>query len=62
MMIDVQRMIKDIKRLAGEANTVVTEMEEVILWASINNQMTNTTNISGISENLRFLVQSDIEE
>ena len=62
MMIDVQRMIKDIKRLAGEANTVVTEMEEVILWASINNQMTNTTNISGISEDLRFLVQSDIEE
>ncbi len=62
MMIDVQRMIKDIKKLAGEANTVVTEMEEVILWASINNQMTNTTNISGISEDLRFLVQSDIEE
>ena len=62
MMIDVQRMIKDIKKLAGEANTVVTEMEEVILWASINNQITNTTNISGISEDLRFLVQSDIEE
>jgi len=37
-------------------------MEEAILWASINNQMTNTTNISGISEDLRFLVQSDIEE
>jgi len=62
MMIDVQRMIKDIKKLAGEANTVVTEMEEFILWASINNQMTNTTNISGISEDLRFLVQSDIEK
>jgi len=61
-MIDVQRMIKDIKKLAGEVNTVVTEMEEAILWASINNQMTNTTNISGISEDLRFLVQSDIEE
>ena len=43
-------------------NTIVTEMEEAILWASINNQMTNTTNISGISEDLRFLVQSDIEE
>jgi len=37
-------------------------MEEAILWASINNQMTNTTNISGISEDLRFLVQSDIEK
>ena len=61
-MIDVQRMIKDIKKLAGEVNTVVTEMEEAILWASINNWMTNATNISGISEDLRFLVQSDIEE
>ena len=61
-MIDVQRMIKDIKKLAGEANTVVTEMEEDILWASINNQMTNATNISEISEDLRFLVQSNMEE
>ena len=30
-MIDVQRMIKDIKKLAEEVNTVVTEMEETIL-------------------------------
>ena len=37
MMIDVQRMIKNMKKLAGEANTVVTEIEEAILWASINN-------------------------
>jgi len=61
-MIDVQRMIKDIKKLAGEVDTVVTEMEEDILWASINNQMTNTTNISEISKDLRFLVQSNMEE
>ena len=61
-IIDVQKMIKDIKKLAEEANTVVTEMEEAILWASINNWMTNATNISGISEDLRFLVQSDIEK
>jgi len=61
-MIDVQRMIKDMKKLAGEVNTVVTEMEEAILGVSINNQMTNATNIFGISEDLRFLVQSDIEE
>jgi len=61
-MIDVQRIIKDIKKLVGEVNIIVTEMEEAILWVSINNQMTNTTNISGISEDLRFLVQSDIEE
>jgi len=37
MIIDVQRMIKDVKKLVGEANTVVTEIEETILWASINN-------------------------
>jgi len=61
-MIDVQRIIKDIKKLVREVNIIVTEMEEAILWVSINNQMTNTTNISGISEDLRFLVQSDIEE
>jgi len=36
-MIDVQRMIKNMKKLTGEANTVVTEMKEAILWASINN-------------------------
>ena len=36
-IIDVQKMIKDIKKLAEEANTVVTKMEEAILWASINN-------------------------
>jgi len=36
-MIDVQRMIKDMKKLAGKVNTVVTEMEEAILGVSINN-------------------------
>ena len=30
-IIDVQRIIKDIKKLAGEVNTVVIEMEEAIL-------------------------------
>ena len=55
-------MVKNIKKLAEEANTVVTEIKEAILWASINNRMTNATNISGISEDLRFLVQSDIKK
>ena len=31
MIIDVQRIIKNIKKLVGEANTVVTEIEEAIL-------------------------------
>jgi len=62
VMIDVQRMMKDIKKIAGEANITITEMEESILSASINNWMTNTMNISEISEDLWYLVQSDIED
>jgi len=39
-------------KIAEEANTTITEMEQMILQASINNQIMNTTNILGISENL----------
>jgi len=52
MMIDVQRMLKDIKKMAEEANTMITEVERSILMASINNRTTNTTNIAQISEDL----------
>jgi len=45
-MIDVQRMVKDIKRMAKEANTVITEIEESVLTASINNRTMNATNIA----------------
>ena len=37
MMIDVQRMVKDIKKLTEEANTIITEVEGSVLMASINN-------------------------
>ena len=50
------------KKLAGEANITVIEMEGSILVASINNQMTNTMNIVGISEYLWYLVQSNMED
>ncbi len=36
-MIDVQRMAKDIKRLAEETNTILTEIEGTVLTTSINN-------------------------
>jgi len=36
-MIDIQRMVKDIKKLAEEANTMITEVEDSVLMASINN-------------------------
>jgi len=51
-MIDVQRIVKDIKRMAEEANTTITEMERSILMASINNRTTNATNIVQISKDL----------
>jgi len=51
-MIDIQRMAKDIKRLAKETNTILTEVEGMILTASISNRVMNTTNITQISEDL----------
>ena len=36
-MIDIQRMMKDIKKLAEEANTTITEIEGTVLTVSINN-------------------------
>ena len=48
-------------KIVAEANTTIIEMEEIILEASINNWVINTTNIAGISEDLRYLVQSNME-
>ena len=45
-------MMKDIKKIAEEANTTITEVEGSILTASINNRTTNVTNIVQISEDL----------
>ena len=45
-------MVKDMKKIAEVVNTTVTEIEESILMASINNWMTNAMNILEISENL----------
>ena len=60
-MIDVQRQVKDMMKIAAEANTTITEMKEVILEASINNRVTNATNITGVLEDLRYPVQSNME-
>ena len=61
-MINVQRMIKNMKKIAEETNTTVTEMEGTILTASVNNRTVNATNITQIAEDLRYLVQSDMDE
>jgi len=62
VMIDVQRMLKDMKKIAEETSMTVTEMEGTILTASINNRTMNATNITQIAEDLQYLVQSDMDE
>ena len=62
MMINIQRMVKDIKKLAEEANTMITEVEGSVLMASINNQVMNTTSITQILEDIRYLVQSNMDK
>ena len=49
-------------KIAGETNTMITEIEQTILQASINNQTMNATNILGISEDLWYLIQSNMED
>ena len=61
VMIDVQRMMKDMKKIAKETSMTVTEMKETILMASINNRATNTTNITQMVEDLWYLIQSDMD-
>ena len=61
-MIDIQGQIQDIMKIAGEINIMIMEIEETILKASINNRMTNAMNILKISEDLRYLIQSNIED
>ena len=61
-MIDMQRMTKDIKKLAEETNTILTKIEEMVLMASNNNRVTNVTNLTQISEDLWYLVQSDMDD
>ena len=46
VMIDVQRMLKDMKKIVEETNTTITEMEGTILTASVNNRTMNATNIT----------------
>ena len=62
VMIDVQRIVKDMKKMAKETNTTITEMEGTILMASINNRIVNIMNITQISKNLQYLVQSNMDK
>jgi len=48
--------------LAEEMNTMLMEMEGTVLTASINNWVMNVMNITQISEDLWYLVQSDMDK
>ena len=61
VMIDIQRMMKDMKKIVEETSMTVTEMEGTILMASINNRTTNAMNITQMAEDLRYLIQSDMD-
>jgi len=61
-IINVQRIVKDMKKMVEEMNTMITEIERTILMASINNQTVNTTNIMQIFEDLQYLVQSNMDK
>ena len=49
-------------KIARETNTTIIEMESNILKASINNQTINATNITGVLEDLQYLIQSNIKD
>ena len=57
----MQRQVKNMMKIAAETNMTITEMEDTILKASINNRVTNVLNITKVSEDLRYLIQSDME-
>ena len=61
-MIDVQKQVWDIMKIAGETDMMITEIEKTILKTSINNWTMNATNILGISEDLQYLIQSNMED
>ena len=56
VIIDMQRQVKDMIKIAAKANMIITEMEDTILKANINNQVINATNIIEVLEDLRYLI------
>ena len=51
-MINVQKQVWNMIKIAEEANITITEVEKTVLKASINNWTTNAMNILGILEDL----------
>ena len=61
-MINVQRAVKNMKKLAEEAGMTIAELEGTILMASIDNQTMNAMDITQMAEDLRYLIQSDMDD
>ena len=61
VMIDMQKQIKDMMKIVAETNTTITEIEDLILKASINNWVINAMNITGMLEDLWYLIQNNME-
>ena len=49
-------------KIAEETNMTITKIEGTILKVIINNRTTNAMNILGISEDLQYLIQSNMED
>ena len=62
MIIDVQKMVKNMKKITEMANMMIMEIKGSITIVSINNWTMNTINILGISEDLQYLIQSNIKD
>ena len=60
-MIDVQKQVWDMVKIAEEINTTIMEVEGTILQASNNYQSQNIASIFSISEDLQNMVKSDIK-
>ena len=61
-MINIQRQVWDMMKIAGETNTTIMEIKKTVLKVSINNWTINTTNILGISEDLQYLIQRNMKD
>ena len=61
VMINMQRQVKNMMKIITKTNMTITEIEDTILKASINNWVINVMNITGVSEDLRYLIQSGME-
>ena len=51
-IIEIQRQVKEIIKIAGEINIMIKKMKETVLNTSINEQIINVINIIRVLEDL----------